>query len=167
MQTSPLELLFYYVESLRWKVETGFDPAHAPSLQASDLEWHLQRNDDENAGPRQAAYRLRLALPSSGNRFPYSFEIALIGFFQLHDDVPDEGVERVMDANAPAVLYGAAREALATSIGRGPFRPLLLPSVHFQGIKRQKAAPQKTAKVKSPRKKSSGTGKTSKAAAKK
>lgn len=137
MQNSPLELLFYYVESLRWKVEEGFDPKSAPSLQADDLEWHLQRHDDEAGAPRKAAYRLRLSLPPKENRFPYSFEIVMIGFFHLHDAVPEEQVARVLDANAPAVLYGAAREALATSIGRGPFRPLLLPSVNFLGVQRE------------------------------
>lgn len=148
MQASPLELLFYYVESLRWKVESGYDPETAPSLQASDIECHLQRNDDEDGGPRKAAYRLKLSLPSQDNRFPYSFEIALIGFFQLNDSVSDENVAKVLDANAPAVLYGAAREVLATSIGRGPFRPLLLPSVHFLDLERQEPAPKKSSTTK-------------------
>lgn len=154
MQNSPVELLFYYVESLRWKAETGFDPETAPSLKASDLQWKLQRNDDEKEGSRKAAYRLQLTLPSSKNHFPYSFEIVLIGFFHLTEEIADEAVERVLDANAPAILYGAAREALATSIGRGPFRPLLLPSVHFQNIKRPNEKPQKKTLVKASAKKS-------------
>jgi preprotein translocase subunit SecB len=162
MQDSPLELLFYYVESLRWKVESGYDPETAASVQASDIEWHLQRNDDEEGGPRKAAYRLQLALPSQDNRFPYSFEIVLIGFFQLNDSVPEESVSKVLDANAPAVLYGAAREALATSVGRGPFRPLILPSVHFLGMKREKKAIKKPATAKPRRKTASKTTSTPK-----
>ena len=135
----------YYVESLRWKVEEGFDPELGPVLKAEDLEWHLQRNDDEAGGPRKAAYRLSLSLPPKENRFPYSFEIVLIGFFELHDTVRDEQITRVLDSNAPALLYSAAREALATSVGRGPFRPLLLPSVHFLGLEREDAKPKKAA----------------------
>lgn len=138
MQPSPLELLFYYVESLRWKVETGFDPEKPASLQCDDLECHLQRDDQDNT-PRETAYRLRLALPPCEGRFPYSFEIVVVGYFRLGEEVPDESIVRVLDANAPALLYGTAREALATSVGRGPFRPLILPTVHFQGLQRDQS----------------------------
>ena len=158
MQPSPLELLFYYVESLRWKVEAGFDPEKPAPLQCDDLEWHLQHDNEsadgnaqntakenvENTAPRkeisrETAYRLRLSLPPREGRFPYSFEIVVVGYFRLGEEVPDESIVRVLDANAPALLYGTAREALATSVGRGPFRPLILPTVHFQGLQRDQS----------------------------
>lgn len=158
MQPSPLELLFYYVESLRWKVEAGFDPGKPAPLQCDDLEWHLQHDNEsadgnaqnaakENVGntaprkeiSRETAYRLRLSLPPREGRFAYSFEIVVVGYFRLGEEVPDESIVRVLDANAPALLYGVAREALATSVGRGPFRPLILPTVHFQGLQRDQS----------------------------
>lgn len=144
MRPSALELLFLYVESLRWKVEADHNPDDAAPLTPDDLEWHLQRNDDEEGGPRKAAYRLRLSLPPKENRFAYSFEIVLVGYFNLSDSVPEEQVARVLDANAPSLLYGAAREALATSVGRGPFRALLLPTVNFLELQRAPDAEEAT-----------------------
>jgi preprotein translocase subunit SecB len=136
MQPSPLHLNFYFVESLRWKTDAAFEPGddNAP-LQVSDLKANLERDDDED-DVRAAAFRLTLTLEPSAGRFPYTFEIVLIGVFRLDDSVPDERLALVLDANAPALLFGAAREALATSLGRGPFRPLILPTVHFLDMQR-------------------------------
>lgn len=139
MQSSPLQLEFYYVESLRWKTDAAYEPAgeNAP-LQASDLKAHLERGVNAGADDeaRAAAFRLTLTLDPSQGRFAYAFEIVLSGFFRLDDSVPEEHIAPILEANAPALLYGAAREALATSLGRGPFRPLLLPSVNFLDVQR-------------------------------
>lgn len=147
MLPSPLELRFYYLESLRWKVEADYDPEQPKPFEVADLQWNLQREDNETDDPREAAYRLTLSLPTDNGRFPYSFEIILVGYFQLNPSVPDNQIERVLDCNAPAVLFGVAREALATSLGRGPFRPLVLPSVHFLGLQRENQAEEPSDKA--------------------
>lgn len=129
MKPSPLQLEFFYVESLRWKVEPGFDPDNTVPLQVDDLTDELERAEHDQL--REAAYRLTLKLPPLKGKFPYSFDITLVGFFSVTEIVPEERINTVFDANAPAVLYSAAREVMAATLGRGPFRPLLLPAVHF------------------------------------
>lgn len=135
MTLSPIQLDFYYVESLRWKIESEYDFEKNTPLSLGDLEWNLERADESEDG-RQSAYRLTLCLRPTESRYPYSFEIVVVGGFVLSEEVPEERITAVLDNNAPAVLYGAAREVLATSLGRGPFRPPVLPSVHFMNVVR-------------------------------
>lgn len=138
MNASPLQIDFYFIEALRWEIEREFEPTEAQPLTVDDLSCDLQSNAGE--GPRQTSYRLTLGLPSSAGRFAYSFDMVLIGGFHVTEDVPQQYVAQVLDANAPALLYSAAREALATSLARGPFAPPLLPAVNFLNLERQPKA---------------------------
>lgn len=136
MTLSDIQLDFYYVESLRWKLEPEYEPGTETSISLDDLQWNIERMDSSEDG-REAAYRLTLCLPAVEARYPYSFEIVIVGSFKLSALVPQDRVAPVLDGNAPALLYSMAREVLATSLGRGPFRALLLPSVHFMNLTRQ------------------------------
>lgn len=135
MTLSPVQLDFYYVESLRWKLESSYEPGTETSVCLDHLQWDIERMNSDEDG-REAAYRLKLRLPAVEARYPYSFKIVMVGAFKLDDAVPPDRVAPVLDNNGPAVLFSMAREALATSLGRGPFRAPLLPSVHFMNLTR-------------------------------
>lgn len=141
MQASPLELETYYLESLKWSLSSSFDASEDEvrlALSAEEIECDVQRADLE--APRYAAYRLQLSSKSlEGKPQPYDWEIVLVGYFRLHDTVPDDRVIALMDGNAPAVLFGAAREAIATALSRGPFRAPMLPGVNFMNLQRNDA----------------------------
>ena len=136
MTLSDIQLDFYYVESLRWKLEPEYEPGSETQISLDDLQWNVERMDGSEDG-RTAAYRLTLCLPPVEARYPYSFEIVVVGNFALSSRVPQDRVAPVLDSNAPTMLYSMAREALATAMGRGPFRALLLPSVHFMNLTRE------------------------------
>lgn len=145
MQSSPLELEFYYVESFRWALLGGAAEHTAAPLRAEDIENHVEHaplDEDAPEPARHVAYRLKLTLPPQPERFAYEWQIVMVGHFRLHH-LPDEQVQTVLDANAPAVLYSAAREVISMVMGRGPFRAPLLPTVNFlEGVK---PAPTSTA----------------------
>lgn len=153
MQASPLAIEYYYVESLRWQLSPDFvGDAKTELLRAEDVKCELQRADFET--PRAAAFRLSLEVETLASQ-DYIWKIVLVGHFRLDESIPDEHAEKVLDANAPALLYSAAREALATSMARGPAQAPLLPSVNFLNFQRdaerdatasQKAIPSATPK---------------------
>jgi preprotein translocase subunit SecB len=78
---------------------------------------------------------------ATSSKFPCEFSIMLVGFFEVIPEWPPEQVGRLFSANAPALLYSAAREALATVTGRGPYPEILLPSVTFVQLPSEKTEP--------------------------
>lgn len=146
MKESPLQFEHYYIESQRFALVEDYEPNAAEPLvwPVDGFECDVQRADLEVS--RHAAYRLSLKSIAVEPVFPYEWEIALVGHFRLSDEIPEAEIERIMDANAPAVLYGAAREALAAALGRGPFRAPMLPSVHFLNMTRTQKPAAKRAR---------------------
>jgi len=69
--------------------------------------------------------------PVEKNAGAYVATIELIGFFEVDNDLPEGRIGDVVAANAPAILYSAARELILLITGRGPFSPLSLPSATF------------------------------------
>jgi preprotein translocase subunit SecB len=61
----------------------------------------------------------------------YTFELEVVGLFEVDNEYPTEKVESMVRANAPAVLYGAIREMVANLTARGPFAAVELPTVSF------------------------------------
>jgi preprotein translocase subunit SecB len=64
-------------------------------------------------------------------KYPYDFNIILVGYFNVAEMVPEEQRELYIKVSAASILYSAAREALATATGRGPLPCVVLPPVVF------------------------------------
>jgi preprotein translocase subunit SecB len=63
--------------------------------------------------------------------FPYAFRVVLVGFFSAASWVKPEDEERTVKIQGASVLYGMAREIVRAMTGRGPHRPVMLPTVSF------------------------------------
>jgi preprotein translocase subunit SecB len=74
--------------------------------------------------------------------YPYTFSLVYVGFFKVVKEFPSDRVQQMVKVNAPALLYGAAREAIMYLTGRGRYPAVLLPSITFLEPPQQ---PQKTA----------------------
>lgn len=60
---------------------------------------------------------------------PYTFSVTLQGIVLA---LPEgERLERAVKANAPAMLFGAAREMIHALTSRGPHRAIIIPSTNF------------------------------------
>ena len=163
MQNSNLRLDTYFVERLSWEIapqpdeiegaesenaraenaqgEGAATPGWESVLDCADIRCEIERAELDS--PRRAAYRLKLDYAAHPTKSPYAWSVALIGYFELDAGFPSEQVLAFMDAGAPAMLYGAAREALAAALGRGPYLAPLLPTVHFANL--QSAPPPESA----------------------
>ena len=61
----------------------------------------------------------------------YTFDIQVVGLFEVDTKYPPEKAEGLVRANGPAVLFGAIREMVANLTARGPFPAVELPTVTF------------------------------------
>jgi len=80
----------------------------------------------------------------------YTFEIEVVGLFDVDSEYPADKAENLVRVNGPAVLFGAIREMVANLTARGPFPTVELPTVTFIDEVRHPEEPPK-AKSRRPR----------------
>lgn len=133
MRSSPLLLRDYFTTHLSFSAQPGFDEAKLPAegLSPSDLDVDVQESRSEEESRRRSCQIFVSLKDDVRSKFPYNFSIALVGAFEIIPEWPENGIETLFSANAPALLYSAAREALALMTGQGPYSKVILPSVTF------------------------------------
>jgi preprotein translocase subunit SecB len=161
MRVSPLRLEGYYVKELhvsiqeKWKLQSEYPAAISPE----DIAVTILAGQHKEK-PRERFFEVTVELQKQAiKRYPYNFKTTLVGYFEISEQFPAEHAETMVKANAPALLYSAARELIASTTGRGLFPALTLPSVTFieppktsKAVKKAspktsaKAAPKKTKK---------------------
>lgn len=62
---------------------------------------------------------------------PYTAEFEVVGFFAVVETFPEKRRTGMVQANAPAVLFGAVREMLTNLTSRGPYPAINLNTVTF------------------------------------
>ena len=84
--------------------------------------------------PFSLRYVLKIVSTGRKEKVPYSFRVSLVGYFHVDESVVEKNKKQaniLLYANAPSLLYAAARELLATATARGPYPAVILPSVSF------------------------------------
>jgi preprotein translocase subunit SecB len=154
MRPSPLTLKEYFTSDLHFSAQPQFnsdDASIVGSIHPDDLKVEItEKAHEENPLLRNCQISIELDDPT-GNRFTYIFRITLVGFIEVIEEWPSDQVDKLVNANAPALLYSAARESLAMLTGRGPYPRILLPSVTFV-----KVIPQLSSEEALPSKKRAG-----------
>ena len=151
MRPSPLQLEGYLITELSFTAQPDFeyDLEHPlTTVQPADLtvEVALAEHQDDRLS-RNCDLSIELS-DATGSKFPYVFRTALTGFFRVRQHYPSDQVDLMFATNAPALLYSAARELLATVTGGGPYPSVTLPSVTFlpslaeAAEQKQNAAPE-------------------------
>jgi preprotein translocase subunit SecB len=131
MHPAPLQLEHYFVSDLHFSVNRTFDAAKAPELKYEHLtvqSTFLQ--DDKDASKWQITLRVGHQ-PAATVNSPYSFSVEIVGFFFALPTYKYDK-EQLIKTNAPAILYGVAREFVRTVTASGLHHfGVLLPSVSF------------------------------------
>ena len=128
MKASPLQLKQYWLSSLSVSTNPQFDPSGEAQLK---IESNAQRTPNAH-DPKEWKVDLRVqSKVEDPKSFPYNFSLEITGVFGFATDVPAESREKIIAANGPALLYGALREILVSVTSRGPFSPVILPTVTF------------------------------------
>ncbi len=76
-----------------------------------------------------------------GPDLPYEIRLHVIGYFQLDPEFEHKDLEHLVQVNGASVLYSAARDFVLTLTSRGPWGPLMLPTINFRIGPRPKAEP--------------------------
>lgn len=133
MRVSPLRLEGYYVKELhvsiqeKWKLQSEYPAVISPEDIVVTI---LAGQHKEKA--RERFFEVTIELQKQAiKRYPYNFKTTLVGYFEISEQFPAEHAETMVKANAPALLYSAARELIASTTGRGLLPALTLPSVTF------------------------------------
>jgi len=144
MEPSPLHLEGYHVAEFFFKLNEAFEKKTVFGSSSGyhyrmEKAWNIEPTDFTVNGevgrhtedPSRLRYVLTIASAGRKDRYPYSFRLSLVGYFHFHAGEPDTNEFILVYANAPSVLYGAAREMLATMTGRGPYPAVILPTASF------------------------------------
>lgn len=133
MQLSPLQLEDYLLKDLRFTLNSPLLEVPDPSVKYDSVGIEVNaetemRADDPLAWRCEVIIRTKDV--SEGN-YPYSFQLIYVGFFRVVKDFPADRIQQMVKVNGPALLYGAAREAIMYLTGRGRYPAVLLPSITF------------------------------------
>ena len=131
MKAAQIQLTNYFVSELQFAANRDFKLDSASSVGAEDLQVTHQASAKEG-NRRQWQITLRIALNASpDSNSPYSFLVEMIGFINVAESVSDDRIERFARINGTSLVFAAAREIIKAATSRGPFPPLLLPTVTF------------------------------------
>ena len=129
--TSSLLLDSYFVEEIFCKANFDHDPKCTVDIGLKDITVDA----DVLAGKKKSdGWQVRLTVfhqTESKSNSPYSFRIAIVGFFRVDGKYPVERAEWLVKTNAPSVLYSIARENIRRLTIDGPWPFVLLPTVSF------------------------------------
>ncbi|MDQ1559244.1 MAG: hypothetical protein QOD32_2304 [Pyrinomonadaceae bacterium] len=145
VQLSPLQLEGYFVRELSFRVKPGLDEqmnCHMESglgfqveglFNPDPLTINVQSGitgHKEDPSRWQCLVRIESRNPPD-RKYPYDFLVEIVGYFKVHEQVPREHIEKLININGASVLYSAGREVLANATARGNFPHVLLPTVVF------------------------------------
>jgi len=150
MHSSPLSLKNYFTTSLTFSATPDFDEKSGDyKVDINDLTVEIKEFKNEEDFLDRACEIFIALKDEASSKYPYDFSISLIGFFEVTPKWETEMVDKLVSSNAPALLYSAARHALATATGTGPYSKVILPTVTFvklEGESEKKSEPQPSEK---------------------
>jgi preprotein translocase subunit SecB len=121
--------------------ESAFRRGKPPELRWDDFEVTpnmevLSQQPQEEALFDKDRVRVQIRLkvrfqPTREGNAPYTFRIELLGFFNASATAKSTDPLSLLRVNGSAILFGAARQLVASVTSRGPFRGILLPSISF------------------------------------
>lgn len=148
MSMPPIELKNYTVKEIGLRVNQDYDP-----------EKHKGLPDDEGFQFMHFAHRIKkrewvvmlgvkLDKPNEETecQVPYFYKLEIAGVFDVHPKFPiaadyektkltpkesDEIIQRRVELNGPAMLYGIAREKIRSLSASSSFPEILIPTVTF------------------------------------
>jgi len=151
VKRSPLRIKNYFVTSFSVKANPAEDGAKTPLEDGVNIVTKVETAQHaDNKRDWKVALQVDCS-PVEKNVCAYIVAVELVGFFEIDKELPEDRIADVVAANAPAILYSAAREIILLMTGRGPFPPFALPSATF--IDETPSSKRKAAEVhKSPQK---------------
>jgi preprotein translocase subunit SecB len=158
MKLAPLQLEGYFATEVNCRANLDFDPHKPTTFREDDL---LVTADIQSVPDQPQRWQISLSLklqPKPAANSPYTLAFSLLGIVWAAPDLPREKLDAIVRTNGPSMLYGAAREMARDITARGPFPPLMLPSVSFIPDAQATKAPEPAEKLQTAEDASAPTG---------
>lgn len=134
MNLGPISLDHYFVTELSVVARKSYDQEKKIEARPEEFEakcdiLKISTEDDKDL------WQLTLEVaqqPSPESNFPYEFKVFIVGFVEcLLKQEDEEERKRVVKINGASMLYGIVREIVRANTSRGPFEPIMIPTVSF------------------------------------
>lgn len=138
---SPISCDNYFVTEMNLSANDGYDPEKDSDLDISDIQVESNIAKVTPDGDQWAvALSVEQNVPAEKNA-PYNFVVRLVGLFTMVEGLTAERVEQLLLTNGSSILFSAAREILRDMTAKGPYSPLLLPTLSFFPMPKEEKAP--------------------------
>lgn len=134
MKEGIVNLLVYFATDSALSTNKGF--SSEKPIKFGSFEFAVTVSVQKSAAAEGSERRWQVSLdvchqPAPETNFPYTYRVALVGQFSDAPSVKPEDEERYVRIHGASVLYGMTREFVRVLTGRGPFRPVHIPTVSF------------------------------------
>lgn len=134
MKPAPITLIEYFATELLLATNHSFQPDKPLQFGENDLFVNVTTQHNDKAPKDGNRWQVSLEVrhqPGPQVNFPYSYRAVLIGQFGVAPSVQAQDEERMVKIQGASMLYSMAREIIRALTGRGPYRPVILPTVSF------------------------------------
>jgi len=137
-----LEIDEYSIDGFNLQANADFD-GEKESPNALNVDFNIGRS---TTGEPRFEVRLFISLNQKDEQFaqaPYRMDLNVVGYFHFPDDTDEETIKKMIAPNGLAILYGIARGTAAHMTGCSRFGKLVLPSVNFIELIKEKGRAEK------------------------
>ncbi|ACB73821.1 protein-export chaperone SecB [Opitutus terrae] len=134
MKEGIVTLLDYFATDLALSTNKAFSTEKPLKFESSEFAINVAVQKSTVAEGSGRRWQVALDVghqPAPETNFPYSYRVALVGQFSIAPHIKPEDEERIVRIHGASVLYGMTREIVRVLTGRGPFRPIIIPTVSF------------------------------------
>lgn len=124
---SPIEIISYFFPAVTVAADPLFDPEAERVEPEVKVKVGVDRNKENDS--YQVALDISFESESEENSYPYSVSLIAIGIFKVDPNFSDP--DKLLGITGASIIYSAAREFIITITSRGPWGPVMLPSISF------------------------------------
>ena len=139
MSKSPLRLEKYFWTEVTLKANPNFKPE---DFKDSDIDFTSKSNvkvGTSKNNPHEFQVMLNIKIePLDERPLPYDATLELVGFFNVDTAIAADAATNLARVTGASILYSAAREFFLTLMSRGPWEPLMLPTISFTELAQKK-----------------------------
>ena len=130
MARSPLQLKQYFFTKINCEADLNYkdpNPKAGNKLEVKVRSNIAPRKDNE----KDWRVILDINVSSPDKPMPYKLDLQVTGFFEVVTGYPENKVRELIRITGASLLYSGAREFVLGITSRGPWVPVLLPTISF------------------------------------
>jgi preprotein translocase subunit SecB len=122
----PFSLKQYFFPLVHVAADPQYEPSNKEISPHFDVKVGVTKDEKNNL--YQVNLEIMAEPENEDNRIPYSIHLICVGLFTVSDETEAEKLLRI---NGASLIYSAAREFLLSITARGPWQPVMLPTISF------------------------------------